>query len=101
MQERVREFCEQHQLSSSSSARLLDLVSEVGELAKEFLKASAYGQHEIKAKNDAMILELGDILFSLLSLANSLDINAQNALDLVLLKYEQRMREKNNISSGT
>ena len=100
MQEKVREFCRQHNLSSSSNARLLDLVSEVGELAKEFLKASSYGQNDVVVKNKDIVLELGDIIFSLLCLANSLDINIQESLDLVLLKYEKRICEKNNPSSS-
>jgi len=39
----VAEFVDQHGLQTDIVHRLLDLVSEVGELAKEALKTSAYG----------------------------------------------------------
>ena len=95
----IRDFCLKHNLGSSKNARLLDLVSETGELAKEFLKATSYGKENDFLKNDSVTMEFGDVLFSLLALANSLDIDAQDALDLALAKYEQRINDKNSPSS--
>lgn len=95
----VRDFCLKHKLGSSKNARLLDLVSETGELAKEFLKITSYGLKEDFVKNDCITVEFGDVLFSLLALANSLNIDAGNALDLALAKYEKRIQDKNNPSS--
>lgn len=99
MQAIVRDFCLKNNLGSSKNARLLDLVSETGELAKEFLKITSYGQKDDFIKNNNITLEFGDVLFSLLALANSLDIDATNALELVLAKYEKRIQDKNNPSS--
>ena len=42
-QKRVKDFMGEQGLSFSPEARMLDLVSEVGELAKEVLKGSDYG----------------------------------------------------------
>ena len=60
---------------------------------------TAYGQKDDFLKTDSMTLEFGDVIFSLLALANSLDIDAQEALDLALAKYEKRIQAKNNPSS--
>jgi NTP pyrophosphatase (non-canonical NTP hydrolase) len=99
MQTLVKDFCLKYKLDCSKNARLLDLISETGELAKEFLKVTAYGQKDDFLKTDSMTLEFGDVIFSLLALANSLDIDAQEALDLALAKYEKRIQAKNNPSS--
>jgi len=37
LQDKVKIFCEDHNLSTSAEVRLIDLVSELGELAKEIL----------------------------------------------------------------
>ncbi len=99
IQENIKQFCSTHNLASSVNGRILDLVSEVGEVAKEVLKASSYGQTETTFKNEALTLELGDVFFSFLCLANSLDIDAHSALELALAKYEKRLSEKRKICS--
>lgn len=99
MQERVKLFCEKYNLSAASMIRLLDLVSETGELAKGFLKEANYGDEKNIIKNEKIFLEFGDVLFSLFSLANSLDINAEEALNSALEKYERRFGERGTLSS--
>ncbi|MBQ3946859.1 MAG: hypothetical protein II670_14830 [Alphaproteobacteria bacterium] len=44
--------------------------------------------------------ELGDVLFSLVSVANCADINLDQALKNVLIKYEDRFNAKGHIGSG-
>ncbi len=99
MQEKVMRFCMRNNLNCSSTIRLVDLVSELGELSKEVLKTSSYGEKSLINKNENMIIEFGDVVFSLLCLANSLEIDAREALDLAVEKYEKRIKEKNSISS--
>ena len=41
---KVQTFCNKNNLSSSIEHRVLDIVSEVGELSKEILNASNYGK---------------------------------------------------------
>ncbi len=99
MQDRVRIFCERNNVSISSTARFLDLVSETGELAKEVLNVTNYGEKEAVIKNENMILEFGDVIFVLFALANSLDIDADDALKKALEKYENRLLRNNSLSS--
>lgn len=101
MQQRVKEFNEliKRENNMSVYARLLDVQSELGELSKEYLKVSNYGEKDFEISED-FELELGDVLYSILSLANELNINAENALNGVLDKYKKRFDEKNNLGSG-
>lgn len=89
----------QNNLNSSSMVGLIDFVSEIGELSKEVLKASSYREKSSIIKNENMILEFGDVAFSLICLANTLEIDLREALELAVKKYEKRLREKNSISS--
>ena len=91
-QKKVQSLCKKNNLSSSVEHRVLDVVSELGELSKEILKASNYGKSRYIA-NEKVKLELGDVLFSLITVANSLDVNLDAALGAVLKKYEKRIEE--------
>jgi NTP pyrophosphatase (non-canonical NTP hydrolase) len=97
-QDRVAEFVDAHELHAPPAYRLLDLVSEVGELAKAASESTGYGDHPraIDVPED----EVGDALFSLLALADGLDIDANEALSTALEKYERRLEERGEPSSG-
>lgn len=101
MQEKVKEFNEQisHREAMPPEARLLDINSELGELAKEYLKATNYGTKDFE-KTDDFELEFADCLYSLLSLACELNIDADKALEKVILKYAKRIKDKKNMGSG-
>ena len=75
------------------------LLLGCGELGKEILKSGGYGSAEAR-RTDSLETEMGDALFSLLCLANGLDISLEQALDRVLAKYEARFSEKGDIGSG-
>lgn len=62
-QKQVNDFMEAQGLSFSLEARMLDLVSEVGELAKEVLKGSDYGTAPL-LPGAGLEEEMGDCLFS-------------------------------------
>lgn len=90
MQQKVSEFNKQKKVHTKLmpvNARLLDITSEVGELNKEYLKNTKYGTKEFEITQD-FLLEYGDILYSLLSLADELKFNAEEALDKALEKYK-------------
>ena len=89
LQTRVRLFCEKHQLECPPEHRLLDLVSELGEVSKEVLKATSYGKTPFETTPE-FEEELGDTLFSLLALANSTGTDLESALETVLRKYGKR-----------
>lgn len=70
------------------------LTEEMGELAREI--NHRYGE---KPKKDSEVEkaieeELGDVLFVLISLANSLDINLEDAHDLVMNKFNTRDKDR-------
>ena len=90
IQERVKLFCEKNELNSPLEHRVLDAVSELGEVAKEILKMSNYGKRSIKYNNN-LKMELGDVLYSIITIANVFDIDLDDALNKVLIKYEQRV----------
>ena len=92
VQRKVQLFCKKNNLSNSIEHRVLDIISEIGELSKEILKASNYGKSSY-VSNEKIKLELGDVLFSLITLANSLDVNLDAALEAVFKKYEKRIEK--------
>ena len=79
-------------------ARLLDIISEMGELGKEYLKHSEYGTDEF-VMDDEFKLELGDTLYSLLSLASEVNLDAEECLDMVLEKYRKRITNTKSMGS--
>lgn len=91
-QGRVAAFVAAHDLAAPPQARLLDLVSEVGELAKEVLKGSAYGRAPL-ALPPTWAGELGDTYFALLCLAESTGVDLEAALEQVMVKYAARLEQ--------
>ena len=99
IQEKVNEMVKKYDLDTSVEIRYIDLVSEIGELGKEILKGNDYGKKEF-SKTDNLESEMGDVLFSLICIANELNMDLKVALDGVIEKYNFRFAEKGNISSG-
>lgn len=99
MQARVAACLDRYGLHADPSVRLIDLVSEMGELGKAMLTASGYGSEPVRAA-PAIRDEMGDCIFSLLALCESLDIDAAEALSAALDKYAARFRAKGHIGSG-
>ncbi|TYL39439.1 nucleotide pyrophosphohydrolase [Natronococcus pandeyae] len=97
-QRQVAEFVETHGLETPPEFRLLDLVSEVGELAKDANESTDYGASpaDLSIESD----ELGDALFALLAVADSLEIDADAALEEALEKYERRLDDGGSPGSG-
>ena len=79
-------------------ARVADILSELGELSKEILKNTKYGTVDFVA-TDEFVMEYGDVLYCLLSLAQETGINAEIALDLALEKYTKRISKKGTMGS--
>ncbi len=98
-QEKVKGLVERYNLSGDINVKYIDLTSEIGELGKEILKGSDYGAKDF-AKTEDATMELGDVLFSLICVANELGIDMSEALDRVLAKYAGRFEEKSDIGSG-
>ncbi len=99
IQKRTAEFVELHGLETNVVYRMLDLVSEIGELSKEILKATDYGNSGFQPGED-WEEELGDVLFSLICVANSTGVDLEQALSKVLEKYRKRIESKQDAGSG-
>ena len=98
MQGLVSEMVKRYGLETTPELRYVDLTTEVGELGKELLKGSNYGKKTLE-KTDNLESEMGDTLFSLTCIANSLNIDLQTALVNVMKKYQKRFNEKGSIGS--
>jgi len=98
MQQTVKHFMDKYNLHTSEEVRYIDLVSEVGELGKELLTATGYGKKEYKQPPTAAG-ELGDCLFSLLALCCEMNVDAEEALQSAVTKYEARFAKKGGIGS--
>ncbi|OYR40903.1 nucleotide pyrophosphohydrolase [Halorubrum sp. Ib24] len=97
-QDRVAAFVAEHGLETDLAYRVLDLESEVGEVAKEVATSTDYGSDP-----DAAAIasdELGDALFALLALAETADVDAGDALAESLAKYERRLDASADAGSG-
>lgn len=99
IQKEINEMIKKYNLESSTEIRFIDLVSEIGELGKEILKGNEYGKKEF-SNTDNLESEVGDVLFSLICIANGLNIDLKSALNGVIAKYNSRFLEKGNIGSG-
>ena len=96
LQREVEEFCKKNDWNTTIEYYVLDLVSEVGELAKELILASDYGlkEPEFSANTE---LELGDCLFSLMLVANELNIDLEKALEKAMAKYKERLSSETSV----
>lgn len=88
-----------HEKPMPVSARLMDIQSELGELSKEYLKATKYGTLEFE-KTDDFALEFGDVLYSMISLGLETGVDIEKAVEDVLAKYQKRIDDKKNMGSG-
>lgn len=97
-QRAVSAFVAEHDLDAPPEYRLLDLVSEVGEVTKNATESTDYGADpgRIDVDDD----EVGDVLFALLAVADSLDVDAGEALERSLAKYEARIAADGSPASG-
>lgn len=89
IQAKVEVFVRLHEMESPVEHRVLDLVSEVGEMAKDVLKMSDYGRKDF-VKGD-LKNELGDVMFSLANVANYFGVNLEEAANLAMDKYSSRL----------
>ncbi len=99
LQERVADFVAENHLEVGPADRLLDLVSEIGELAKEYLKATQYGTQDFRP-NESWDDELGDACFALFCVANRTGVDLTVAVDRAMSKYASRIDTKGSVGSG-
>ena len=103
MIQKVKEFNSQrnncHLKPMPIYARIMDIQSELGKLAKEYLKHSKYGTSDFTLEEEFK-MEYGDVMYSLLSLAEEVGIDSAECLSKVLAKYQARIDKNKNMGSG-
>lgn len=91
MQEEIDTYIGQFKVGYFSPlGQMARLTEEVGELAREV--NHHYGEKQKKSTESTKEIreELGDVLFVVLSMANSLEIDMTEAFDQVMEKFNQR-----------
>lgn len=91
VQLKVKDFAQNHKLSSSLTSKILMLTHEVGEIAKEGIIAEKTSATTPSAK---MVVELGEVLYVIADMANTLNIDLDEALDLALDKIASKINAK-------
>src|SRR2546425_1377880 len=84
----IKEEWHSHYWSPLSS--LARLTEEVGELAREINHTYGEKPKKVSEPEGSIAMEMGDILYVLASLANSLDVDLDSAFDKVMEKYRER-----------
>ena len=92
LQEKIKRFCKEYNLESPAEHRVLDTMSELGEVAKEILKMSDYGRKPVKYREE-LKSELGDLMYTVITIANSFDVDLEDALNIALEKYKKRLNK--------
>ena len=98
LQQMVAEFSERTGTRLELPYRALDLCSETGELAQEILRDTGYGKQAITRVSDKAVAELGDSVFSLLSMANEMDVDIEEALAAAIERYGKRLERDGQLS---
>lgn len=92
----VLDFNKSHNLFMAKDLRILDLISEIGEVCKLEFSAKMTGKTQL----DLLEEELGDCLYSLLSLFAESKISPTKALSKVFEKYSSRIEKNGNPESS-
>ncbi len=98
-QKSVKKFMDDNSINNPIENRMLDLIDEVGEVAKEINKMSQYGTSEPKFREEIK-LEIGDAFYSLITVANYYDIDILDSLEKAIDKYKKRVEKKGDPGSG-
>lgn len=96
MQKKVKDFAQSNKLSSSIESKIFMLTHEVGEIAKEGLKLSHYGKVAIDPTKPTgkMALEIGEIIYCIADMANEMNIDLEEALELALDTIANKAQNK-------
>ena len=100
LQTRGQSLLREFELGVDPPARALDLSSEVGELRKEILKSTQYATRAFQPTPN-LEMEFGDVLFSLLALASSANVDLDVAFEQVVTKMCERLERTGQLGSGS
>ncbi|WP_080146566.1 nucleotide pyrophosphohydrolase [Marinilactibacillus piezotolerans] len=95
MQRSVDDYISQFKTGYFSPlGQMARLTEEVGELAREINHHHGEKPKKKEEGEKAVEEELGDVLFVIISLANSLDIDLSEAFSIVMEKFNTRDRDR-------
>ena len=97
-QQKVKEFMDENKMNNPVEYRMLDLVDEIGEVAKEICKMSKYGTEKPTFREEIKT-ELGDAFYSLTTVANYYEVDLLEALEIVMQKYKKRINKGGHAGS--
>lgn len=94
--EPLRVFVSQHQLETSPAFSLLDVTAELGEAARELLRATDYGKQP--APHDAaataqMRRKIGNLMFAVAYLSTLYDVDPEAALWESVQRFAEKLDE--------
>lgn len=92
-------FLEEYDLNMSAQNWFNDLVSELGEVAKELNRLTEYGRKDFK-KDGQLVSEVGDLFYSLLGFCAEINIDLNECFKKTLARYKKRYKKTGNIGSG-
>ena len=78
---------------------LASIVEEVGELSREINNFEGFKKKRSQEET-SLALELGDVIFSLVCIANYYDVDLEEAFQLVMKKYTARDAKRWTLKSG-
>ena len=100
MQTMVQNFMRGCPQPMSIETCMLDIASELGELAKEVNIATSWSRYDdYKFRKNAKT-ELGQVAFTVLQLATLLDIDVESALEEVITEFRERYRKQGHTGSA-
>lgn len=97
LEAKIDQFIREHELETTVENRLLDLLSETGELAVVW-QGTSYGKELFKV-SEAWRDEFGDVLFAVFTLTQQTDTRVEDTLLGTLEKYERRLAASGNAGS--
>ena len=90
----LREFIAQHNLETQPAFSLLDVMSELGEVAKLLLHSTNYGQHPEAADSAQMREAIGDLMFAVAYLSTLYDVDPEAALWESVRKFKSKLQSR-------
>ena len=95
LQKQVDQWVAQYKIGYFKPLEILArLTEELGELAREINHRFGPKQKKASEKNQELGDEMADIIFTLICLANSLDIDLDNHFQRVMNKYNKRDKRR-------
>ncbi len=87
----LKDFITRYHLETQPAFSLLDILSELGEVAKELLKGTDYGRKEDTTDPTRMREEIGDLVFAVAYLCTLYDVDPEEAMWESVRKFERRL----------